>query len=116
MVHHVLEAIIKCAMMGIEYDGGQHMGSGSHNSLIMLNSTESQIIADRMEQGLGLRQTTTLVNEYCIAIDKSHIGVSTVYSTYLQLNPVVTPISAVKQGNTNPDLPWAKACLGWVTQ
>lgn len=73
---------------------------------------ELQIIADEMEQGLRLKQTTTLVNEYYITINKSYIGVLTVYSTYLQLNPVVMPISAVKQGNTDPDSLWAKICLG----
>src|SRR4051794_11556515 len=40
VVRRVLEAVVKCARAGTEYDGHLSMGSGGHNKLIMLDSPE----------------------------------------------------------------------------
>lgn len=57
-----------------------------------------------------------LLNEHQISAGKIHVGLSSVYSVCIRLNPVVTPISASKQGSNDPESDWVKARLKWVTQ
>lgn len=86
---------------------------------ISLDSIEAQIIADYMEDGYGLRQTTAQVNSYHEqqADDDSwvRVGVSAVYGCYLALDPVVTAVEDMKQGKHDPDATWSKASFNWVT-
>jgi hypothetical protein len=77
---------------------------------------EEQIIADNMEQGLGLKQTTFLVNVYRREIGLIDVGYSAVHSGYLRLEPVVTSILDAKQGSYDPYSAWAKARLMFVLQ
>ena len=59
---------------------------------ILLGTVESQLVADCMEEGLGLRNTTYLVNTYREKKGFMHVGRSAVRSAYLQLMPVVTKL------------------------
>ena len=109
MVKAILDGVLECAQMGVEYDGARSPGSGGHNKCINLDSAETQIIADAIEGGLGLRQVTPMVNEYRASIGKGHVGMSAVHSAVKRLQPTVTTISAAKQGSTDADSEWAKA-------
>ena len=57
VVKVVLDNVVKCMENGVQYNGKVSGGSGGLNKLITLDSDESDIIADCMEMGLGIRQT-----------------------------------------------------------
>ena len=52
-----------------------------------------------------------MVNKHRLEVGSTPVGISAVFSAYLRLKPVVTPITASKQGNMDPESPWAKARL-----
>ena len=64
VIVRVLEDVVQCHKLGVEYTPARKAGCGGHNKLILLGSLEEQIVADNMESGLGLTQTTRLVNVY----------------------------------------------------
>ncbi|KAF0703228.1 hypothetical protein AaE_015483, partial [Aphanomyces astaci] len=102
-------------MAGVAY-GGEPKQTGGLNKLIELSAIESDLIADCMEWGWGLRETTHMVNQLRLSLNRMHVGTSAVYSAYLRMNPVVTSIGALKQGNVDASSAWAKARLGWAQQ
>jgi hypothetical protein len=69
-----------------------------------------------METGLGLVTAMYQINEYRDEINLEHVGLSTVRCTMKLLKPVIRRVRRKKQGNRNPNSPWAKASLRWVTQ
>jgi hypothetical protein len=62
MVEKALKNVAECHLRGERYSAARKVGSGGKNKLIEINSAEMQIIADTMEGGLGLNQSTVLVN------------------------------------------------------
>jgi hypothetical protein len=56
------------------------------------------------------------INEYREEEHLPDVGFSTVHRTTDRLRPVIRRVKRRKQGNMNPDSPWAKARLRWVTQ
>lgn len=115
-VRNILLQVMNCAKKGLKYCGNRLQGSGGHNKMIFHDSIEQQIIADAIEDGLGLRQATNLVNVYRNSKNKIHVGVTSIYSAYLRMQSTVSPIKAAKQGSSDVDSPWAVARLGWCTQ
>ncbi|ETV75987.1 hypothetical protein H257_09941 [Aphanomyces astaci] len=77
--------------------------------MIALHTCEIQIVADCVELGMGLTKTTHMVNEYRAVHNRVHVGRNAVYSSYLRLKPVVTPLYRQKQGSADKDSEWAKA-------
>ncbi|KAF0752594.1 hypothetical protein AaE_005980 [Aphanomyces astaci] len=69
-----------------------------------------------MERGHGLRETSFAVNQHRANTGDGVVGVSAVYSAYQRLDPVVSTIAPIKQGDTSPDSPWAIARLNWTMQ
>ncbi|RHY93727.1 hypothetical protein DYB37_012708 [Aphanomyces astaci] len=114
-VWNVLNDVEDCSWLGHEYCGDGAPRGGT-NKLIVLRSCESQIVADCMEIGMGLTETTHMVNEYRSPTYKIHVGRSAVYSCYLRLNPVVTPLYRQKQGCADKDSDWAVARCGLAQQ
>lgn len=86
-VERVLVSVQECRNRGFEYTGERRSGSGGSNRLIEQQSLDSQIIADAMEECLGVRQTTALINETRVARGIQHVGVSAVYGAVQRLNP-----------------------------
>jgi hypothetical protein len=56
------------------------------------------------------------INEYREEENLPDVGLSNVRRTMNRLPPVIRTVKRRKQGNRNPDSPWAKARLRWVTQ
>jgi hypothetical protein len=48
--------------------------------------------------------------------DLPDVGLITIHQTIKYLGPVIKKVKRRKQGNLNPDSPWAKERLRWVTQ
>jgi len=74
VVFRVLEDVWECQKNGLEYSGERRAGSGGQNKLIELDSIEAQIVADGIEGGLGLTQTTYLVNKHRLKNSLVHVG------------------------------------------
>ncbi|KAF0709298.1 hypothetical protein AaE_012918 [Aphanomyces astaci] len=107
--------VAECAVAGVAY-AGEPKQTGGLNKLIELSSIESDLIEDCMEWGWGLRETTHMVNQLRLSLNRMHVETSAMYSAYLRMNPVVISIGALKQGNVDASLAWAKARLGWAQQ
>lgn len=116
VIVRVLEDVVQCHKEGVEYSPVKKAGCGGQNKLIQLGSLEEQIVADNMEAGLGLTQTTKLVNVYRQEEGLADVGRSAVHSAYLRLEPVVTQILDAKQGSYDKHSTWAKARLMFVLQ
>eukprot|EP00936_MAST-01D_sp_MAST-1D-sp1_P002372 g2372.t1 len=75
-VQRVLEDTCWCHENGYEYRGeGRYAQVGGHNKLILPGSFEEQLIADCMEDGLGLDSTTEYLNDYLESKGKQHTRV-----------------------------------------
>jgi hypothetical protein len=74
-----------------------------------------QILIDSVEKGYGMVTAMHQINEYMEEEHFPEVGLSTVRRTMNRLRPVIRRVKRRKQGNTNPDSPWAKARLIWVT-
>jgi hypothetical protein len=115
-IRNVLEDIQFAARSGEKYDPARKAGSGGANKLVMPGTATENLIADHMEAGHGIKQTTAHVNEWRVSQGMMHLGESAVYSAHLRMEPDVTPIGNRKQGAFDSDTPWAKARYGWVIQ
>ena len=73
MVNLVLHAIKKSNKMGIPYKRITHQVYG-RRTLINIGSKEVYIIADWMEAGMGVPQTTVMVNEHRTNMGLPHVG------------------------------------------
>ena len=63
------------------------------------NTPEEAMIANKMERNVGFRYTTDLVNEYRTKHNLIHVSVSAVIHKFKQMNPTVTKIKKLNQGN-----------------
>jgi hypothetical protein len=73
-------------------------------------------LIDYVEKGYGLVTATHQINEYREEQGIPEVGLSTTRRTMNRLGPVIRKVKRRKQGNGNPDSPWVKARLRWVTQ
>ena len=72
-----------------KYTGRSYRFQDGQPSVIDQGSIEESIIADWMEQGLGFRNTTHMVNEYKNE-GKVHVGYNAVWNSFIQMKPVMT--------------------------
>ena len=114
--HRVLSQAALSGKSGLMYDGERQDRLDTKMKMLGDDSFEMQIIADAMEGGFGLRHTQELVNEHRRDNHLTVVGLTTIWTAYLRLDPVITPIRKRKQGTTEVDSPWAKARLEFVTQ
>jgi hypothetical protein len=116
VLHRVLNQVSEMAKIGLVYDGERRNRTATIDLMVTPDLLEGQIIADAIEGGFSLRHTLELVNEHRRESKECTVGLSTVFSAFHRMNPVITPIAKRKQGTTDPNSPWAKARLEWVTQ
>ena len=75
-------------------------------SLIDEGSVEEGIIADWMEQGMGTRMTTRMVNEHCCSEGKEPVPVSVIIVRHFKkMKPMITKIKIKRpQGNNENEV------------
>ncbi|KAF0702465.1 hypothetical protein AaE_015910 [Aphanomyces astaci] len=110
-VYAVLVNAVDCLRRGIVY-----AGHGGQNKAIQDGSVGNEIIADCMKRGHGLSESTFAVNHHRATAELCTVGRSAVYSAYRRLNPVVSTIAPIKQGDSNVGSAWAIARKGWTRQ
>jgi hypothetical protein len=69
-----------------------------------------------MESGYGLVTAMHQINEYRVELDLYDVGYTTVRRSMKHLDPDIRKIRRRKQGKRDPNSPWAKARLRWLTQ
>ena len=99
-IHRTLSNILDCLADGSPFDGSLGKTSG-RPVLITSGSTEEELVANWMEQHLGFRMTTMLVNEHRREEGKERVGVSAVMTAFYRLSPKITIIEKVQSGGLN---------------
>ena len=128
-VRTVMTAVHECVRLQVEYDPrrklpgeGKTMGPSPY---IALNTRYARIIADTIEAGLGIRTALANVNAALLedgtmvgppGKQVSHVGYSAVLNCYHSMKPVVTSIKKRKQGSSDTNSDWAKACHRFPVQ
>ena len=89
----------RCKEMEQQYTGNKiwHLGQ----PYLLSNPDELNIIADSMENKLGLRYTTYVINCHCRYKCFNTVCKSTVNIAFLRLQPKRTRIQKVQQGTKN---------------
>jgi hypothetical protein len=113
-VRRVMRSITEYSGRGITYKG--QIATGTGRTPMIYSPQEYQILIDSVEKGYGLVTAMHQINEYREEEHLSDVGLSTVRRTMNWLRPVIRRVKRRKQGNRNPDSPWAKARLRWVTK
>ena len=84
--------------------------------MIEPGGVSEQLIADCMEDGLGLTMTTDIVNEQRAQDNLVAVGRTTVRNTYLRLELQEEKNKTVSQGSPCAHSTWAKATFNWCKQ
>jgi hypothetical protein len=114
IVRRVLRSIAEYSKRRITYKG--QIATGTGRKPMVYSPQEYQILIDSVEKGYGLVTVMHQINEYMEEEHLPDVGLSTIRRTMNRLRPVTRRVKRRKQGNRNPDSPWAKARLRWVTQ
>ena len=88
---NVLKEVWKCMSDGREYTGDKR-NVGGRRCLIEPGAVEENIIANWMEQGLGLRNTLDMVNQSRVDRGLLHCGLSAMITAFRRMNPTITRI------------------------
>jgi len=112
----ILEDIMACEASGKQYSGHRRTARAFKPCVLATNSVEAQIVADCLEDGFSLVQATNLVNKHRMDNDEDLVSNSAVYSLSKRLQPQVSPIKKLKQGDTDPTSDWAVSRHHWVMQ
>ena len=99
---------------GLKYTGNNEIKKNGRPYLIS-SSSEINLIADSMENRLGLCYTTLLINFHSHTHDDNTVSKSTVNFTFRRLQPKITKIHKIQQG-TNNEGKWKEARYRQVKQ
>ena len=91
----------KCKEMKQEYTGNNNVTRNFNPSYLLSNLDELNILADLMENRLGLRYTTKLINCHRYRNDFDAVCRSTVNLSFLRLQPKIKRIQKIQQGKKN---------------
>jgi hypothetical protein len=113
-IKRVFVNVKEWASRGVLSKGLRIKGQG--RKPMIYSPQEYQIVIDSMENGYGLVTAMHKINEYHLELDLLDVGYTTVRRTMNRLDPVIRKIRRRKQGKRDPNSPWDKARLRWVTQ
>ena len=87
--------------MGKQYTGNNNVTRHLNPPYLVSNLDELNILADTMENRLGLTYTTKLINCHRCWNCFDAVGRSTVNLSFLRLAPKITRIQKIQQGTKN---------------
>ena len=91
----------KCREMDQDYTGNNNVTSCLNTPYFVSNLDELNILADSMENRLGLTYTTKLINFHCNQNGSDAVFRSTVDLAFLRIAPKITRIRKNQQGTKN---------------
>jgi hypothetical protein len=113
----IISQVYHCHCIGTQYTGERiTVGELGRKVIIKKTSVEAQIIADAVEDGMSMAMAHALVNKHCFEAGQEPFSLSAVRTLILSLDPVVSPLVKLKQGDTDPDSAWSRARYNWVLQ
>jgi hypothetical protein len=116
-VREIISQVHHCHCVGVRYTGERNSDGGlGRKVIIKKTSVEAQIIADAVEDGMSMAMAHALVNKHCAEAEQEPFSLSAVRTLILSLEPVVSPLEKLKQGDTDPGSAWSRARYNWVLQ
>lgn len=115
-IAYIAEDILACQKEEIPYHGGRRIHSAFRPVILDVQSYEAQIVADCLEDGFSLQMATNLVNKHRMDNDEDLVSNSAVYGLSKRLEPQVTPIKKIKQGDKDINSDWAVSRHQWIMQ
>jgi hypothetical protein len=116
-VRTVLEEYVSCLERGVRYDPAQkNYGNAGRPVVIRIDSYDAHFIADKMEDGLGIATTHSLLND---DREDRGLGPATVHavtSCHLRMGVRVITSKALKQGSAASTAAWSRARFNWTAQ
>ena len=91
----------KCKEIEQEYTGNNNVTRHLNPPNLLSNLDELNILADSMENRLGISYTTQLINCHRYRNDFDAVCRSTVNLAFLRLQPKITRIQKIQQGTKN---------------
>ena len=98
----------KCKEMEQEYTGNNNVTRYLNPSYLLSNLDELNILADLMENRLGISYTPQLINFHRYRNGFDAVCRSTVNIAFLRLQPKITRIQKIQQGTKN-ECKWKEA-------
>ena len=115
MILNVLNDVTACLEEGLEYDGSRkQIDVVRETRKLKAGSLDEQLIADWMEDGLGYRLTTMLLNSHRQQQGLPLVGLKSIYNAINRLSPRFSRIDKKPQTAENLDL-WSEARMNWVS-
>ena len=113
-MEHKHKTLISCIEQGVKYTGKNV--TKKHGRLYLLSSSsEINLLANSMQNRLGLRYTTLLINCHRQTHAENAVSKSTVNLAFRRLQPRITKIQKTQQG-TNNEGKWKEARYRQVKQ
>ena len=99
-MEHTWKTLISCIYKGVKYTGKNV--TKKHGRLYLLSSSfEINLLANSMENCLGLHYTTILINCHHHTHGDNAVSRPTVNLSFRRLHPKITKIEKIKQGTKN---------------
>jgi hypothetical protein len=116
-VREIISQVHHCHCVELRYTGERNSDGGlGRKVIIKKTSVEAQIIVDAVEDGMSMAMAHALVNKHCYEAEQDPYYLSAIRTLILSLDPVVSPLVKLKQGDTDPDSAWSRARYNWVLQ
>ena len=91
----------KCKEMEQLYTGNNNVTRHLNPTYLVSNVDELNILADSMENRLGIRYTTQIINSHRYRNGFDAVCKSTVNLSFLRLQPKITRIQKIQEGTKN---------------
>jgi hypothetical protein len=114
-----LVEVLYCVQNNIDYNGiprSQEQTQGRPPVIDVNDKFLCRLIADCVENGFGLQNTTRHVNAHLVEMAMPIVTASAVFGVQRRMKPISMKIKSRPQGNADPNSVWAKARLAWYLQ
>ena len=113
-VEHTWQTLISCIEQGVKYTG-KNVTKKHVRPYLLSSSSEINLLANSMQNCLGLRYTTLLINCHRQTHGDNAVRNSTVNLSFRRLQPKIIKIHQIQQGTKNEGK-WKEARYRQVNQ
>ena len=99
-MEHAWKTLISCIEKGVKYTG-ENVTKKHGRPYLLSYSSEINLPANSMQNRLGLRYTTLLINCHRQTHGENSVSKSTVNLSFRRLQPKITKIQKIQQGMKN---------------
>ena len=95
-----MKTLISCIDQGVKYTG-RNVTKKDGRPYLLSSSYEINLLADSIQNLIGLRYTTLLINFHCQTHGDNAVSRSTVNLAFRILQPKITKFQKIQQGTKN---------------